>query len=106
MSNDDVANDFALTGDMIRSSLSKLEMVINAGVRTVLYDGDADYLCNYMGFEAMVRESCLTLFLLFSLCADVVTACADCYPKHVILSAVREAEFCELYCERRIRWSV
>ena len=24
-------------------------------VRTFLYDGDADYICNYMGFEAMVR---------------------------------------------------
>jgi len=36
-------------------------MVINAGVRTVLYDGDADYICNYMGFEAMV-DSLNTLF--------------------------------------------
>ena len=41
----------------MRSSLSNLELVINAGVRTVLYDGDADYICNYMGFEAMVRAS-------------------------------------------------
>ena len=52
-----VYNQFALTGDWMRSSRSDLEMVINAGVRTVLYDGDADYICNYMGFEAMVRTS-------------------------------------------------
>ena len=52
-----VYNQFALTGDWMRSSLSNLELVINAGVRTVLYNGDADYICNYMGFEAMVRAS-------------------------------------------------
>jgi carboxypeptidase C (cathepsin A) len=38
-------------------------MVINAGVRTVLYNGDADYICNYMGFEAMVRASCFLRLL-------------------------------------------
>jgi len=54
MGSDDVNKDFASTGDEMRSSLSNLELVINAGVRTVLYDGDADYICNYMGFEAMV----------------------------------------------------
>jgi carboxypeptidase C (cathepsin A) len=64
MSNMDVYNDFALTGDWMRSSLPNLEMVINAGVRTVIYDGDADYICNYMGVEAMVRESCFVLHLL------------------------------------------
>ena len=52
----------------MRSSLSDLEVVINAGVRTVLYNGDADYICNYMGFEAMVRASCfLPLLLVFAL---------------------------------------
>jgi carboxypeptidase C (cathepsin A) len=55
-SNLDIYNQFALTGDWMRSKRSNLEMVINAGVRTVLYDGDADYICNYMGFEAMVRH--------------------------------------------------
>ena len=69
-------NDFALTGDWMRSSLSDLEIVINAGVRTVVYDGDADYILNYIGVEAMVRESYFTLLLLSGLCADIVTACA------------------------------
>jgi len=46
---------FASTGDWMRSSRPALETVINAGVRTVIYDGDADYICNYMGVEAMVR---------------------------------------------------
>jgi carboxypeptidase C (cathepsin A) len=52
---------FAATGDWMRSSLSELEMVINSGVRTVIYDGDADYICNYMGVEAMVRPPCFLL---------------------------------------------
>ena len=69
-------NDFALTGDWMRSSLSDLEIVINAGVRTVVYDGDADYILNYIGVEAMVRESYFALLLLSGLCADIVTACA------------------------------
>jgi len=41
----------------MRSSSSNLELVINAGVRTVIYDGDADYILNYIGVEAMVRKS-------------------------------------------------
>jgi hypothetical protein len=51
-------------------------MVINAGVRTVLYDGDADYICNYMGFEAMVRASCF-LTVSSGLCTNSITTRAD-----------------------------
>ena len=57
-SNNNVYAQFAATGDWMRSSLRDLEMVINSGVRTVIYDGDADYICNYMGVEAMVRPLC------------------------------------------------
>ena len=56
-----VFNQFSKTGDWIRSSKSNLELVINSGVRTVIYDGDADYIFNYMGVEAMVRASCFVL---------------------------------------------
>lgn len=49
-----VYNNFFKTGDWMRSSISYLEKVINAGVRTILYDGDADYICNYQGFENMI----------------------------------------------------
>ena len=53
--NDDIYNNFAKTGDWMRSSSPDLEKVINAGVRIVLYDGDADYIVNFKGVEAMVR---------------------------------------------------
>jgi carboxypeptidase C (cathepsin A) len=53
--NDNVYAQFAATGDWMRSSLSDLEAVINSGVRTVIYDGDADYILNYIGVEDMVR---------------------------------------------------
>jgi carboxypeptidase C (cathepsin A) len=56
-SNTDIYNQFAATGDWMRSSLPNLEAVIDAGVRTVIYDGDADYILNYFGVEAMVRTS-------------------------------------------------
>jgi carboxypeptidase C (cathepsin A) len=56
-SNTDIYNQFAATGDWMRSSLPDLELVINSGVRTVIYDGDADFILNYIGVEAMVRTS-------------------------------------------------
>ena len=52
--NDNVYAQFAATGDWMRSSLSDLEVVIDSGVRTVIYDGDADFILNYVGVEAMV----------------------------------------------------
>ena len=39
----------------MRTSKPYLEKVINAGVRTAIYDGDADYICNYQGVENMVN---------------------------------------------------
>ncbi|KAI5114875.1 hypothetical protein M0805_006247, partial [Coniferiporia weirii] len=52
--NDDVYSNFAATGDWMLNSAPDLEAVINAGVRTVIYDGDADYILNFKGVEAMV----------------------------------------------------
>ncbi|CEL52453.1 hypothetical protein RSOLAG1IB_00994 [Rhizoctonia solani AG-1 IB] len=50
----DVYYNFAGNGDWMRSSSPDLETVINAGVRTFILAGDADYICNYMGVEATV----------------------------------------------------
>ncbi|KEP50782.1 serine carboxypeptidase [Rhizoctonia solani 123E] len=52
--NTQVYSNFASTGDWMRNSRPDLEKVINAGVRTLILAGDADYICNYMGFELMV----------------------------------------------------
>ncbi|KAJ6609021.1 serine carboxypeptidase [Mycena sp. CBHHK59/15] len=46
--NDDVYDNFAATG--------QLEVVINSGVRVLIYDGDADYILNFNGVEAMVAS--------------------------------------------------
>ena len=53
--NTDAYNNFAATGDWMRTSIPDLEKVINAGVRTVIHDGDADYVINFKGVETMVR---------------------------------------------------
>ncbi|PPQ79774.1 hypothetical protein CVT24_010109 [Panaeolus cyanescens] len=53
-SNSKVYSNFAATGDWMRNSRPDLETVINAGVRTLIFDGDADYIVNYVGVEAMV----------------------------------------------------
>ncbi|KAJ3476797.1 hypothetical protein NLI96_g10906 [Meripilus lineatus] len=49
-----VYDNFASTGDWMTNSRPHLETVINAGVRTIIYDGDADYILNFNGVEAMV----------------------------------------------------
>ncbi|KAJ6496192.1 Alpha/Beta hydrolase protein [Mycena sanguinolenta] len=54
--NDDVYDNFAATGDWMRTSLPDLEFVINSGVRVTIYDGDADYILNFNGVEAMIAS--------------------------------------------------
>ncbi|KAI0643599.1 serine carboxypeptidase [Trametes meyenii] len=51
---DAVYSNFADTGDWMHNSRPNLENVINAGVRTIVYDGDADFILNFHGVEAMV----------------------------------------------------
>ncbi|KAI0751671.1 alpha/beta-hydrolase [Daedaleopsis nitida] len=53
-SSDTVYENFARTGDWMHNSRPDLEKVIDAGVRTIVYDGDADYILNFHGVEAMV----------------------------------------------------
>ena len=106
MINYNVYDHFTSTGDWMRSSRPNLETVINSGVRTVLYDGDADYICNYMGFEAMVRAPCFLSPLPFRPYADPCHACADHLLKYDVLVAVREAELCDLYRQWQACWPV
>ena len=42
-------NKFAATGDDSRSFLSTLSTVISSGLNTVIWAGDADWICNYQG---------------------------------------------------------
>lgn len=53
--NDVVYENFAKTGDWMTNSRIELQQVIKAGVRTIIYDGDADYILNYQGVEAMIN---------------------------------------------------
>ncbi|KAL5528105.1 hypothetical protein ACEPAF_7241 [Sanghuangporus sanghuang] len=55
-SSNGVYSNFASTGDWMLNSAPDLAAVVDAGVRTVIYDGDADYICNFMGVEAMVNN--------------------------------------------------
>ncbi|KAH9943528.1 serine carboxypeptidase [Amylocystis lapponica] len=52
--NSGVLFNFQDTGDGMRKSTTELEHVINSGVHVVIYEGDADYLYNYMGVEAVM----------------------------------------------------
>ena len=81
--NEDVYNNFVATGDWMRSKKRYLENVIDAGVRTLIYDGDADYIVNFHGVEAMV---CLPLLpSLFQLTLTLVGQ----LPKNDLLHPIR-----------------
>ncbi len=83
----------------MRSSRPNLETVINAGVHTVIYVGDADYILNYIGVEAMVRTSQVlskTPTRSFVICIDSPAICIGRLLKDETLSKVREAAFFDL----------
>ncbi|KAL9109697.1 MAG: hypothetical protein Q9227_005735 [Pyrenula ochraceoflavens] len=50
-----VGDAFGSTGDDARdpSSTDNLATLVQAGINVVLYDGDADYICNWVGVEAV-----------------------------------------------------
>ncbi|THH27357.1 hypothetical protein EUX98_g6828 [Antrodiella citrinella] len=44
------------TGDWMKNSRPILEKLIDSGVKTIIYNGDADYMFNYIGLEAMMDK--------------------------------------------------
>lgn len=55
-SNNDIYWAFQSTGDFIYPNfLSDLEAIVDSGVRVALYYGDADYICNWFGGEAVSK---------------------------------------------------
>lgn len=52
--NNDIYWQFQSTGDFIYGNfLEDLEMILDNGVRVSLYYGDADYICNWFGGQAI-----------------------------------------------------
>ncbi|MCJ1332642.1 hypothetical protein MMC10_009335 [Thelotrema lepadinum] len=51
-----VSKLFDETGDNARSPLPALNRVVNAGVRTLIWVGDADWICNYLGSRETAHE--------------------------------------------------
>ncbi|KAF1991946.1 alpha/beta-hydrolase [Aulographum hederae CBS 113979] len=61
-SNRPILNSFLDTGDEVRTdSLEDLASLIRRGVRVALIYGDADYICNWMGGEAVSLALAATL---------------------------------------------
>ncbi|PCH44797.1 hypothetical protein WOLCODRAFT_35815, partial [Wolfiporia cocos MD-104 SS10] len=46
--------NFAQTEDWMRNLRPDLQTIIDSGVQTIIYDGNADYIFNFQGVEAMV----------------------------------------------------
>ncbi|EKG13315.1 Peptidase S10 serine carboxypeptidase [Macrophomina phaseolina MS6] len=52
--NANVQNEFIATGDSVRGTqLEDLAYLLSAGVRVAIINGDADYICNWLGGEAV-----------------------------------------------------
>jgi len=54
--NMDVNKDFTLNGDSMRNHALLLPELINDGVKLLVYAGNADLICNYMGNERWVSK--------------------------------------------------
>lgn len=53
-SNNDIYYAFQSTGDFVYPNfLADLEEIVSSGVRVALYYGDADYICNWFGGQAI-----------------------------------------------------
>ncbi|KAF9979025.1 hypothetical protein BGZ73_007126 [Actinomortierella ambigua] len=50
--NNGVGFRFGLTGDVMKPSQRQLIPLLNDGIRVLLYSGDADFICNWMGNKA------------------------------------------------------
>lgn len=49
----DVQNDFENFGDDSRSALSTMLGDVNSGIQILMWAGDADFICNYVGGFAL-----------------------------------------------------
>lgn len=55
MTNYDVYSNFAATGDWMLNSADEVASVVDSGIRTFIFCGDADYILNYPGIENWVE---------------------------------------------------
>ncbi|KAF7728221.1 hypothetical protein EC973_006502 [Apophysomyces ossiformis] len=53
--NSDISVSFKTTGDWMRPSMDKLSPLLDNGIRVLIYAGDADYICNWMGNKAWTK---------------------------------------------------
>ncbi|KAJ3211661.1 hypothetical protein HDU82_005288 [Entophlyctis luteolus] len=54
--NMEVNQRFMMAGDWMRPYVNLVSEIINDGVKVLIYAGDADYICNYMGNRAWTLE--------------------------------------------------
>ncbi|KAJ8655583.1 hypothetical protein O0I10_008671 [Lichtheimia ornata] len=54
MCNDDINLRFTSTGDWMLPYVNEIPQLLEDGIRVLIYAGDADFVCNYMGNKAWV----------------------------------------------------
>jgi cathepsin A (carboxypeptidase C) len=53
---DNVYNNFAKTGDGAKSSIPEVKCLLENDVRVLLYAGERDFICNYLGIDAWTLD--------------------------------------------------
>ncbi|OMH78914.1 Carboxypeptidase Y [Zancudomyces culisetae] len=54
--NDKIHIKFVLSGDYMRSQSHNLAYLLDNGIKVLNYAGDADWICNWMGIEAVLKK--------------------------------------------------
>ncbi|KAG0177442.1 hypothetical protein DFQ29_004812 [Apophysomyces sp. BC1021] len=54
--NKDINHSFQMAGDWMRPYVQLLPEILNSGTRLLIYAGDADYVCNWVGNKAWTLE--------------------------------------------------
>jgi len=54
--NEEVTRAFLLQGDSVHNSAALLPELLSDGIRLLVYAGDADFMCNFMGNEAWMEK--------------------------------------------------
>lgn len=112
---DTVFNNFLMTGDWMRNKRAALETVIDAGVRTLIFDGDAvctfsidsvtNILCNVSTRTILQTSSVLKLWYISQLNTDRHKTDLSLFPGRCLTDSIYRRVQAAILCELHSAWT-